>query len=74
MSIARPGPMSDGGCHDLQCREDEAAFIAWTRSEAFHRTHANAGAVGSEAMTIGHPAFESCTTLQTIGKAGRTVE
>jgi heme-degrading monooxygenase HmoA len=46
---------------------DEAAFLDWTRSDAFRRAHAGAGAVSGEAMTLGHPEFEGFTTLQTIG-------
>jgi heme-degrading monooxygenase HmoA len=48
---------------------DEAAFLDWTRSEAFRRAHAGAGAVSSEAMTLGRPEFEGFTTLQRIASA-----
>lgn len=49
---------------------DEAAFIAWTRSEAFRRAHANAGTVKREPMTVVPPQFEGFTTLQCIGTGG----
>jgi heme-degrading monooxygenase HmoA len=44
-----------------------AAFEAWTRSEAFRRAHAGAGA--ARPMTLGHPQFEGFEVLQTIDAA-----
>lgn len=32
-------------------------FVAWTRSEAFRKAHANAGNM-SDGLTLGHPNFE----------------
>lgn len=43
----------------------EAAFLDWTRSEAFRAAHAGAG--GGKVMYLGHPELETFTTLQQIG-------
>lgn len=36
--------------------ESEAAFLAWTKSEAFRKAHADAG--DRKPLYIGHPEFE----------------
>lgn len=43
----------------------EAAFLDWTRSEAFRTAHAGAG--GGKVMYLGHPELEVFTALQQIG-------
>lgn len=48
--------------------ENEAAFIAWTRSAAFEKAHSGRRADTAEAMTLGHPRFEGFETVQTIGR------
>jgi heme-degrading monooxygenase HmoA len=45
--------------------ESEAAFLDWTRSEAFRAAHAGAG--GGKVMYLGHPELEAFTSLQGIG-------
>jgi heme-degrading monooxygenase HmoA len=40
----------------------EADFAAWTRSEAFRKAHAGAGA--NKPLYLGHPEFEGFTVLQ----------
>jgi heme-degrading monooxygenase HmoA len=42
----------------------EAAFLDWTRSEAFRAAHAGAGS--GKAMYLGHPELETFTALQRI--------
>ena len=42
---------------------DEAAFLAWTRSEAFRKAHAGAG--GHRDIYRGHPEFEGFETVLT---------
>lgn len=44
--------------------ESEAAFLAWTRSEAFRRSHAGAG--GNRPLYLGHPEFEGFTPVQSV--------
>ena len=44
--------------------QSQAAFEAWTRSEAFRKAHAGAG--GNKPLYLGHPEFEGFTTLQHI--------
>ncbi len=39
----------------------EQAFTAWTKSEAFRKAHASAGA--GPKLTIGHPQFEGFATV-----------
>jgi len=41
-----------------------AAFEDWTRSEAFRRAHAGAGA--NKPMYLGHPEFEGFEVIQTV--------
>ena len=36
--------------------DDEEAFLAWTRSEAFRQAHSNAG--DNRGLYLGHPQFE----------------
>ena len=49
----------------------QAAFEAWTKSEAFRKAHANAG--GGKPLYLGHPEFEGFTALQEISaKAAST--
>lgn len=43
-------------------------FEAWTRSEAFRKVHANAGA--NKPLYLGHPEFEGFTALQGISAKG----
>ena len=42
----------------------QAAFEAWTRSEAFRKAHAGAG--GNKPLYLGHPEFEGFTILQEV--------
>ena len=51
--------------------ENEDAFIAWTKSEAFRTAHARPKSGKSEPMTMGHPQFEGFKTLQEIDRAGK---
>jgi heme-degrading monooxygenase HmoA len=44
--------------------EDEAAFLAWTRSEAFRIAHKDAG--GSRDLYMGPPELEVFQTVQAI--------
>ncbi len=44
--------------------ESRAAFEAWTRSEAFRKAHAGAGA--NKPMYLGHPEFEGFEVIQTV--------
>jgi heme-degrading monooxygenase HmoA len=46
----------------------EAAFLDWTRSEAFRKAHGGTGA--NKPLYLGHPEFEGFTVLQEM-KAGR---
>lgn len=43
----------------------EAAFLDWTRSEAFRKAHASAG--GNKPLYFGHPEFEGFTVIQEVG-------
>ena len=40
---------------------DRDAFVAWTRSEAFRKAHAGAGAARD--LYLGHPRFEGFVTV-----------
>ncbi len=42
----------------------QAAFEAWTRSEAFRKAHADAGS--GKSLYLGHPEFEGFTILQEV--------
>ena len=42
----------------------QAAFEAWTRSEAFRKAHAGAGS--GKSLYLGHPEFEGFTILQEV--------
>ena len=42
----------------------KADFEAWTRSEAFRATHANAG--GNKPLYLGHPKFEGFEVIQEV--------
>jgi heme-degrading monooxygenase HmoA len=42
----------------------EAAFLDWTRSEAFRKAHAGAG--GNKPLYLGHPDFEGFTVIQEV--------
>ena len=44
------------------------AFEAWTRSEAFRKAHASAGA--GKPLYLGHPEFEGFTVLQEVKADG----
>jgi heme-degrading monooxygenase HmoA len=46
----------------------EKDFEGWTRSEAFRKAHAGAGA--NKSLYLGHPEFEGFTTLQDISAKG----
>jgi heme-degrading monooxygenase HmoA len=48
----------------------EAAFTAWTKSEAFRAAHRGAG--GNKPLYLGHPQFEGFEVLQTLEAAPRT--
>jgi heme-degrading monooxygenase HmoA len=60
------GPEKDGhvlyASHSLW--RSQAAFEAWTRSEAFRKAHASAGA--NKPLYLGHPEFEGFTILQEV--------
>lgn len=47
----------------------EAAFIAWTKSEAFRAAHRRAG--DNRPLYLGHPQFEGFEVLQSVGAARR---
>ena len=42
----------------------EAAFLDWTRSEAFRKAHAGAG--GNKPLCLDHPKFEGFTVIQEV--------
>lgn len=44
---------------------DQAAFSAWTTSEAFRASHRNAGK-NSGTLYLGHPEFEGFEVIQTV--------
>ena len=46
----------------------QAAFTAWTTSEAFRAAHRGAG--GNKPMYLGHPEFEGFEVIQTVGRGG----
>ena len=48
----------------------EAAFLAWTRSDAFRKAHAGAGA--GKPLYLGHPELEGFTVLQEVIAKGPT--
>lgn len=48
--------------------ESEDDFIAWTKSEAFIRSHSGTKSKKAKPLTLGHPEFEGFTTLQMISK------
>jgi heme-degrading monooxygenase HmoA len=48
--------------------ESEAAFLAWTRSEAFRLAHRNAGS--AKPLYLGPPEFEGFTVLMTTTGQG----
>ena len=60
---------SDKGDHVLYAShtvwESHEAFQAWTRSEAFRASHANAGGGGPK-LFLGHPEFEGFEVFQHI--------
>ena len=45
-------------------------FIAWTKSEAFRKSHARAG--GNKPLTLGHPEFEGFHVIQEVKSDGAT--
>jgi heme-degrading monooxygenase HmoA len=47
----------------------EAAFLDWTRSEAFRKAHGGTGA--NKPLYLGHPEFEGFTVLQEMSAKGR---
>ncbi|ACR27951.1 antibiotic biosynthesis monooxygenase family protein [Burkholderia glumae] len=44
---------------------DQAAFTAWTQSEAFRAAHRNAGGA-KRPLYLGHPEFEGFEVIQTV--------
>ena len=46
----------------------EAAFLDWTRSEAFRKAHGGTGA--NKPLYLGHPELETFTVLQEMTAAG----
>jgi heme-degrading monooxygenase HmoA len=48
---------------------NQAAFTAWTQSEAFRAAHRSAG--DNKPLYLGHPQFEGFDVLQTVGSASR---
>jgi heme-degrading monooxygenase HmoA len=50
-----------------------ADFEAWTKSEAFRKSHARAGTANAKPMTLGHPEFEGFHVLQEIQSDGAKV-
>lgn len=46
--------------------ESEAAFQAWTRSEAFRKAHANADKASGETIYLGHPELEVFQIMQSV--------
>ncbi len=44
--------------------QDEAAFVAWTRSEQFRASHRGAGA--NKPLYLGHPEFEGFTSVDGV--------
>jgi len=48
----------------------QAAFEAWTKSEAFRKAHANAGS--GKPLYLGHPEFEGFTALQEISAKAKS--
>ena len=47
-----------------------ADFEGWTKSEAFRKAHARAGAPTAKPLTLGHPEFEGFHVLQTVTSDG----
>jgi heme-degrading monooxygenase HmoA len=47
----------------------QAAFTAWTQSEAFRAAHRGAG--GNKPLYLGHPQFEGFEVLQTVESGSR---
>jgi heme-degrading monooxygenase HmoA len=47
----------------------EAAFLDWTRSEAFRKAHSGTGA--NKPLYLGHPEFEGFSVLQEMTAKGR---
>ena len=47
----------------------QAAFTAWTKSEAFRAAHRSAG--DNKPLYLGHPQFEGFEVLQTVDAAPR---
>ena len=47
-----------------------ADFEGWTKSDAFRKAHARAGAPTGKPMTLGHPEFEGFHVLQEVSADG----
>ena len=45
-----------------------ADFVAWTKSEQFRRTHANAGDSSIRPLYLGNPEFEGFEVIQQINR------
>jgi len=43
-------------------------FVAWTKSEAFRKSHARAG--NNKPLTLGHPEFEGFHVIQEVDAKG----
>lgn len=52
--------------------ENEAAFEAWTKSEAFRAAHA--GAKGAGGLTLGHPSFEGFAAIADLNVTANGAE
>ena len=48
--------------------ESEEHFIGWTKSDAFRKAHANAGAPATKALYLGPPQFEGFEAVQEVRK------
>jgi heme-degrading monooxygenase HmoA len=60
------GPEKDDHvlCASHRVLRSQTHFEAWTRSEAFRKAHAGAGA--GKPLYLGHPEFEGFTVLQEV--------
>ena len=50
--------------------QSKAQFEGWTKSDAFRKAHARAGAPSAKPMTLGHPEFEGFHVLQEVTSDG----
>ncbi|MEM7566342.1 MAG: antibiotic biosynthesis monooxygenase [Pseudomonadota bacterium] len=74
--MLRGGKVEEGGTHAYTLYashtawENEAAFLGWTRSQAFRDAHRGAGKHGD--LYVGGPKLETFETLQTVHPDGST--